>query len=169
MTTSFKAIVTEDVPANRLLSLAGGNGVPTISITPAGGTPDFRSTGELKADTEVTVTLKNDPVWEIEANEDLSAGTYVEVGEDGAVVASESEGFGYVAEAVESGKLAKVVRKSSGGPPGPQGPAGPEGEKGDKGDTGEQGPAGADGFPTEAQWNALIQRVDALEQEVSGS
>ena len=43
------------------------------------------------------------------------------------------------------------------------GPAGPKGDKGDKGDQGDPGPAGADGFPTEAQWNDLVARVEALE------
>lgn len=140
--STFKALVTENVAANRLLSLSGGNGVPQISITTAGGTPDFRSTGELTADTEITVTLKNSPVWQVEAGEDLSAGAYVEVGESGVIVASESTGIGYVAEAVEVGGAAKLVRQASGGsgeqgPRGPEGPQGPKGDKGDKGDPGD--------------------------------
>ena len=53
-----------------------------------------------------------------------------------------------------------------------QGPEGPEGPKGDKGDPGAdgaegpQGPAGADGadgFGTEAQYNDIIARLEALE------
>ena len=56
--TQFKAIVTQDVAANRLLSLSGGNGVPTISITELGGTPDFRSTGPLTEGQEVYVTIR---------------------------------------------------------------------------------------------------------------
>ncbi|MDY7044041.1 hypothetical protein RVS70_07455 [Virgibacillus sp. M23] len=145
--TYFTAKVTEDVQANRLLSLSGGNGMPSISITPVGGTPDYKSTGELKADQEVRVTLKNEPVWDIEAGEDLSAGTYVEVGEAGVIVASAGEGFGYVAEAVTTGNLAKVVRKSSGGVPGPQGPAGPEGPQGPAGTDGAKGAKGDKGNP----------------------
>lgn len=47
--------------------------------------------------------------------------------------------------------------------PGPQGPEGPPGEKGAKGDKGEPGADGKDGFPTEAQWNDLVARVEALE------
>lgn len=41
-----------------------------------------------------------------------------------------------------------------------------EGEQGPKGDDGEQGiqgPKGEDGFPTEAQWNDLVSRVEDLE------
>lgn len=172
--STFRALVTEDVQPNRLLSLAGGNGIPTISITPPGGSPDFRSTGELKAEQVVTVTLRNDPVWQVEAGEDLTAGTYVQVGESGVVVASE-EGFGYVAEAVQAGELAKVVRKSSGGGSGPQGPQGPQGPKGDpgpegpagpKGDKGDRGAKGDKGDPgevTQEEFDALEARVAALE------
>ena len=139
--STFKALVTEDVAPNRLLSLVGGNGVPKISITPAGGMPDFRSTGALSADSQVTVTLKNNPVWQVEAGEALTAGTHVEAGEGGVLVASESTGIGYVAEAVEEGGLAKLVRKASGG----TGERGAQGPKGDKGDPGEQGPKGDPG------------------------
>lgn len=49
------------------------------------------------------------------------------------------------------------------GPEGPEGPPGEKGAKGDKGDKGEPGAAGKDGFPTEAQWNDLVARVEALE------
>ena len=46
---------------------------------------------------------------------------------------------------------------------GPQGEQGEPGEPGPKGDKGDKGVAGADGFPTEAQWNELVSRVEALE------
>lgn len=61
------------------------------------------------------------------------------------------------------------------GPQGPRGEAGAKGDtgakgakgdtgaKGAKGDTGAQGPAGADGFGTEAQYNDIIARLEALE------
>ena len=61
------------------------------------------------------------------------------------------------------------------GPEGPRGPAGADGEdgaagpKGDKGDPGEDGAAGPKGdkgdpgFPSESDWNALVARVEALE------
>src|SRR5699024_7320771 len=106
---SFKVIVTEKVEANRLLSLTGGNGIPQVSITPVGETPDFRSTGAIKADTEVNVTIKNNPIWQVEAGEDLSAGAYVEVGEGGVIVESETEGIGYIAETVGEGELAQLI------------------------------------------------------------
>lgn len=138
----FKALVKEDVPGNRLLSIKSetqsGEGVLILAVTEPGGTPDFRSTGELKKDTEVFVTMKNDPVWNVEAGEDLTAGTNVAAGENGVVVAG--DGFGYVAESVKAGEIAKVVRKGGAGergPRGPQGPEGPQGPKGPKGDPGK--------------------------------
>lgn len=61
------------------------------------------------------------------------------------------------------------------GEPGPRGETGATGAKGDKGEPGEKGEtgaagtpgatgaAGSDGFGTEAQYNAIIARLDALE------
>ena len=53
--------------------------------------------------------------------------------------------------------------------PGPAGPAGadgaqgPKGDKGDAGAPGAPGADGADGFGTEAQYNDIIARLEALE------
>lgn len=52
------------------------------------------------------------------------------------------------------------------GPQGPEGPAGADGAdgaKGAKGDKGDPGADGADGFGTEAQYNDIIARLEALE------
>lgn len=49
------------------------------------------------------------------------------------------------------------------GPKGDKGDKGDAGAKGDKGDKGDPGEDGADGFPTEAMWNDLVARVEALE------
>ena len=52
------------------------------------------------------------------------------------------------------------------GDPGVAGPKGDPGAKGAKGDTGAAGPKGdpgADGFGTEAQYNELVARIEALE------
>ncbi len=153
----FKGKIIEDVKANRLLSIDSSNGTISIGITPEGGTPDFHTKREIKADTEVLVEIKNEPVWEIEAGEDLTVGQTVTAGEGGTVVSGDN-GFGYVAEAVEAGKLAKVVRQAN-GTPGPQGPKGDRGPKGDKGDKGDPGEV------TKAQLDAAI---DELRQELSG-
>src|SRR5690625_3231932 len=164
----FKAIVTEDVPGNRLLSLKtetrSGEDVMTISVTQSGESPDFRSTGELKADQEVSVTIKNEPVWEVEASEDLTAGSYVQVGEDGTVISG--EGFGYVVESVENGGTAKVVRQASGtaeqGPQGPKGDTGAQDEPGAKGAKGDKGEPGNDAEPqfTEEEVTALKSLIE---------
>ena len=47
--------------------------------------------------------------------------------------------------------------------PGPKGAKGDKGEPGAAGAKGDPGAAGKDGFPTEAQWNDLVARVEALE------
>ena len=49
------------------------------------------------------------------------------------------------------------------GPAGPAGADGAQGPKGDKGDAGAPGADGADGFGTEAQYNDIIARLEALE------
>lgn len=52
------------------------------------------------------------------------------------------------------------------GPKGDTGATGPKGDPGAKGDTGATGPKGdpgADGFGTEAQYNELVARIEALE------
>ena len=69
---------------------------------------------------------------------------------------------------IEAAGAAKAAKGDKGdkGDPGPEGPAGPKGDPGAagaKGDKGDPGPAGADGFGTEAQYNDIIARLEALE------
>ena len=83
---------------------------------------------------------------------------------------------------IEAAGLAKAAKGDT-GPQGPAGPEGPKGDKGDpgpagtagtagpKGDKGDPGPAGAngaDGFGTEAQYNDIISRLEALETAAAG-
>ena len=49
------------------------------------------------------------------------------------------------------------------GPKGDKGDPGADGAKGAKGDKGDPGADGADGFGTEAQYNDIIARLEALE------
>ena len=63
----------------------------------------------------------------------------------------------------DPGADGKDGAKGAKGDTGEQGPQGDAGAKGAKGDTGAQGPAGADGFGTEAQYNDIIARLEALE------
>ena len=53
--------------------------------------------------------------------------------------------------------------KGEPGTAGADGAAGATGAKGDKGDKGDAGAPGADGFGTEAQYNDIIARLEALE------
>ena len=53
--------------------------------------------------------------------------------------------------------------KGAKGDKGEPGSAGADGAKGAKGDKGDAGAPGADGFGTEAQYNDIIARLEALE------
>ena len=66
---------------------------------------------------------------------------------------------------IEAAGAAKATKGDKGDPgeEGPRGPEGPEGPQGPKGDTGAAGADGADGFGTEAQYNDIIARLEALE------
>ena len=83
---------------------------------------------------------------------------------------------------MEEGIAAKAARGPKGekGDPGEQGPPGADGAdgskgakgdqgdpgpKGDKGDQGDPGTPGVDGFPSESDWNALVARAEALENQ----
>lgn len=53
--------------------------------------------------------------------------------------------------------------KGDPGVAGPKGDTGATGAKGDPGAAGPKGDPGADGFGTEAQYNELVARIEALE------
>ncbi|WP_456282881.1 head fiber protein [Bacillus sp. JZ34] len=119
---TFKAIVTEDIPANRLLNKTSGEDGIEIAVAKDGDTPEFRSTGELTAGQEVTVNVLDSPIWKVEAGADIKAGEQVKVGTDGTVVpAAEDTGLGYATAAVSKGDLASIVwgAGGSGGSVGP--------------------------------------------------
>jgi len=150
----FKAIVSEDIEANRLMVKSRNRGLFGLSVAQSGDTPEFRSTGKLKGGQEVTVTIKDAISWDVEAGEDITAGADVGVGEGGTVVESE-DSFGYAIKSAKTGEVVEVVRVSSGsggagekgpkGDVGPQGPAGKDGAQGPKGEPGAQGPKGEAG------------------------
>ena len=66
---------------------------------------------------------------------------------------------------IEAAGAAKAAQGPKGdkGDQGDPGTPGADGAKGDKGDTGAPGADGADGFGTEAQYNDIIARLEALE------
>ena len=63
----------------------------------------------------------------------------------------------------EPGPKGDPGAKGAKGDPGAAGPKGDPGAKGDTGATGPKGDPGADGFGTEAQYNELVARIEALE------
>ena len=80
--TTFKAKVTQDIPANRLIGLGGINteGDPEegwetvyLILSKKGWIPDLVSTSDLEKDSVVNVTIKNNPVWKVESSENLPA------------------------------------------------------------------------------------------------
>lgn len=155
---TFTAKVFEEVKAHRLLSLTnddGGNA--TLSITAAGGTPDFYSTKDLKANEFVRVNVTGKAVWRVEAGGELKEGSTVEVGEGGTVVSSGGDGIGFVTNNAKAGQVVELVLSSKGG--GAQGPRGPQGPKGDK---------GAKGDPGEVTKAELDAAINALRDELKG-
>src|SRR5690625_2731979 len=121
--TTFKAKVTQDIPANRLIGLGGVNteGDPEegwetvyLILSKKGWIPDLVSTSDLEKDSVVNVTIKNNPVWKVEASEDLPAGTLVQCDDDGRVKHYRPEDgshFGFTIHSVKAGEVVEIVRK----------------------------------------------------------
>lgn len=121
--TKFKAKVTQDIPANRLIGLGGINtegdpeeGWETIYLilSKKGWIPDLVSTSNLEKGSVVEVTIKNNPVWKVEASEDLPAGTLVQCDDEGRVKHYRPEDgshFGFTIHSVKAGEVVEVVRK----------------------------------------------------------
>jgi len=121
--TKFKAKVTQDIPANRLIGLGGINtegdpeeGWETIYLilSKKGWIPDLVSTSDLQKGSIVNVTIKNNPIWKVEASEDLPAGTLVQCDDDGRVKHYRPEDgshFGFTIHSVKAGEVVEVVRK----------------------------------------------------------
>ncbi|MET3322410.1 UNVERIFIED_ORG: hypothetical protein ABIC97_005546 [Peribacillus simplex] len=158
--TNFKAVVVEDIHANRLVVLAVKEKENEINIRLAqeGEVPDFLATRAITEGEEVYVTIKNRETLKVEAGADIQAGVSVGTGEDGKIV--EALGvdappiIGYSINSANAGEVVSYVCNVKGGGEGVPGPQGLKGDKGDK---------GADRFPTEEQWNELVARVETLE------
>lgn len=119
--TTFRAKVVEDIPANRLLGLGGvgldpeeGWDIPLLIPSRLGWIPDFVTSKELKAGEYVNVTIKDNPIWEVESVEDLPAGTAIQCTEDGRVKHYRPEDgnhIGCTIHAVKAGETVKFFRK----------------------------------------------------------
>jgi hypothetical protein len=120
---TFKAKVTQDIPANRLVGLGGidteGNreeGWETVYLIPSklGWIPDLVSTGDLKEGDEVNVTIKNNPIWTVEAAENIPAGTLVQCADDGRVKnyhTTDGMYIGFTTHSAQAGEKISFVRK----------------------------------------------------------
>lgn len=126
--TKFEAKVIQDIPANRLLALGGVNsegdleeGWETIYLKTSelGWIPDLVTSGELEKDSFVSVTIKDNPVWKVEASQNLPAGSLVMCDVDGRVKSytpSQGNHIGYTTHSVKEGEVVEIVRKYGGMP-----------------------------------------------------
>ena len=137
---NFKALIIEDVEANRLVKLSyNEEGDATISLAKTGDSPDFYSTSNLVEGEMANVSVKGIPVWRVEAGGDIKAGGTVKIGgTTGKIMPSETDIVGYVANEVKTGEIAQLIHSATGG-------GGEKGPTGDKGPDGSPGTAGADG------------------------
>ena len=121
--TTFEAKVTQNIPANRLIGLGGINteddpeeGWETVYLilSKKGWIPDLVSTSDLEKGSVVKVNIKNNPVWKVEASEDLPAGTLVQCDDDGRVKhyrPQDGNHFGFTTHSVKAGEVVEIVRK----------------------------------------------------------
>jgi|SRR5690625_106952 len=119
----LEAKVIQNIPANRLLALGGidsdGNteeGWETIylKLSELGWIPDFYTSADLEEGSFVNVSIANNPIWEVEASQNLPAGTLVMCDTDGRVKTyrpEEGAHIGYTTHSVTEGEVVKIVRK----------------------------------------------------------
>lgn len=120
---TLQAKVIENIPANRLLALGGvhSGGNPSegweiiyLRLSELGWIPDFVTNGELEEGSVVNVTIANNPVWKVEAAQNLPAGTAVMCDEVGRVKdyrPDEGNHIGYTTHSVKAGEVVSIVRK----------------------------------------------------------
>src|SRR5690625_7109878 len=118
---TFKANVIQDIPANRLVALAGIGSVDNreydqiyLKKSELGWIPDFVTNVDLEEGQEADVVIKNNPIWNVEAAQRLPAGTLVMCDEEGLVKSyNPSQGCDivYKTHEVESGEVVSIVRK----------------------------------------------------------
>jgi hypothetical protein len=121
--TTFEAKVLENIPANRLLALAGidsddnpeeGWETVYLKLSELGWIPDFVTNAELEEGSFVNVSVRDNPVWRVEAAQNLPAGTLVMCDEEGRVKdyrPNEGNHIGYTTHAAQAGEVVNIVRK----------------------------------------------------------
>lgn len=113
--TSVKATVVGDIPAHRLLWLYGSDDGQDMKIglpKERGNYVDFVTSVALQDGQEVTINIKNNPVWLVEAATRIDVGANVAANTDGRVGAYTSAPIriGYSLDYGEAGDLVRIVR-----------------------------------------------------------
>lgn|SRR5690625_4386419 len=112
----IKAVVQGNIKPNRFLKYTVRKDNDPIVRYATDGFPHLHSTQELEDKQEVTITITNKPVWEIEAGEKIEAGEAVYSGDAGKVFARRvgekrpADLIGYAANRAKAGELVSVVR-----------------------------------------------------------
>src|SRR5690606_14695423 len=119
--TTFQAQVIQDIPANRLVALAGIGSVENreydkiyLKKSELGWIPDFVTNVDLEEGQEVDVVIRNNPIWNVEAAQRLPAGTLVMCDEEGRVKTyrpEEGNDIGYTKHEVQVSEVVSIVRK----------------------------------------------------------
>lgn len=120
MAVTFKAVVSGDAPAHRLMILKGRNeeGVIEVGIADNTAAADFVSTRALTDGEIIEVNLMDGVrIWEVEAQGTLLPGQWVASRDEGKVgnrsKETTREAVGFVLEGANEGELAKIVRRES--------------------------------------------------------
>lgn len=113
--SKFKATVVGDIPANRLVILIEGETEEDIYIklpSEVGNYVDFVSTGDLEDGQQVTVTISDKAVWDVEAGSDIQAGANVSADTDGRIIEHTTNPIrvGYAINSGKEGDIIKMVR-----------------------------------------------------------
>lgn len=113
--TKITAKVVGNIPAHRLLWLYDSEDGKEMRIglpKERGNYVDFVSTGPLEDGQEVTISIKGEPVWLVEASTKISVGTNVSANTDGRVGAYTSSPIriGYAIDEGDEGDLVRIVR-----------------------------------------------------------
>src|SRR5690625_2088180 len=119
--TTFRAQVIQNIPANRLVALAGMGSVDNreydkiyLKKSELGWIPDFVTSVDLEEGQEVDVVIKRNPIWNVESAQHLPAGTLVMCDGEARVKSynpSQGNHIGYTTHEVEAGEVVSIVRK----------------------------------------------------------
>lgn len=114
----FKATAVGDIPKNRLVCLTrpsdGEANKIYIRLAMAEEVADFVSSDDITDGDEVQVTIKNEPIWAVEAAEDIVAGVSVVTDDEGKLKTktevSSPATMGYTLHSAKAGEVVKYNR-----------------------------------------------------------